>query len=177
MKSLLDVGIKALLATGIIILFVLQCDSKQELVYVDSKKLVLGYKGMEKAKAAFESKASLLKSNLDTLRAELESMVGTYEANKAKLSASERRENEGAINLRQQQYYNYEQTVTETLKKEDDALTREVMGKVNEYLQMYGRQKGYRIILASTLYGNIAYADENTDITDDVLKGLNEAYK
>jgi outer membrane protein len=177
MKKLFDVGIKVLLATGLIVLFALRSDSRQELVYVDSKKLLLGYKGMEKAKASFEIKASRYRSNLDSLRTELEELIGGYEKQKKSLPAIDRKKNEDLIASKQQQYMGYEQNVNESLKKEDDALTVEVMGKINEYLRKYGREKGYRIILAATLYGNIAYADESTDITDDVLKGLNEAYK
>jgi outer membrane protein len=177
MKKLFDIGVKALLATGIIILFALRSDSKSELVYVDSKKLLLGYKGMEKAKAAFEIKAAKYRTNIDSLGEELEQMISVYEKQKKSLSAAEQKKNEGLIAAKQQQYLGYGQNVNEILKKEDDALTAEVMGKINEYLKKYGREKGHRIILAATLYGNIAYADEDTDITDDVLKGLNEAYR
>jgi outer membrane protein len=177
MKKLLDIGIKVLLATGIIVLFALRSDSKSELVYVDSKKLLLGYKGMEKAKAAFELKATRYRTNLDSLGGELKQMISVYETQKKSLPAAERKKNEDLIAAKQQQYMGYEQNVNEILKKEDDALTAEVMGRINEYLRKYGREKGHRIILAATLYGNIAYADENTDITDDVLKGLNESYR
>jgi Skp family chaperone for outer membrane proteins len=32
------------------------------------------------------------------------------------------------------------------------------------------------MILGATNMGNIVYAEEVTDVTDDVLKGLNESY-
>src|ERR1700754_4472752 len=129
MKNLIDVGVKALLTLGIVILFVLRIDSGQELVYVDSKKLVLGYKGMDKAKSAFELKASQYKSNLDTLRQELEQSIQDFNKRQSTLKEKERKEFETQLQTKQQNYLKYEQTVNENLKKEDEALTVEVMGK------------------------------------------------
>jgi outer membrane protein len=47
---------------------------------------------------------------------------------------------------------------------------------VNEYVKRYGEKNGYTIILANTQIGNIAYAEDRIDITDEVLKGLNSEY-
>lgn len=55
-------------------------------------------------------------------------------------------------------------------------MTGDVVTHVNAYLKKYGESKGYKIILAATEYGNLAYAEEGLDITDQVLEGLNKEF-
>lgn len=149
---------------------------RDEIVYVDAQKLVNEYRGMQDARKAFESKTLVWKANLDTLRQEAESTIREYETTREKLSAKERDLMEELIQSRQEQFMNYQQIVSEKIQKEDQELTGKVLTTVNEYMKNYGEIKGYTIIMAATQYGNIVYAEEHTDITNDVLEGLNLAY-
>lgn len=47
---------------------------------------------------------------------------------------------------------------------------------VHNYLKEYNKDKKFAIILAKSGY-NILYADPAYNITDDVIKGMNQAYK
>lgn len=168
--------IHAILAVSVILLFVLFNKSQNSLVYVDSQKLVVGYKGMQAARQEFESKAAVWKANLDTLRGEVDSRIKEYEAKKIHLSKSEQQLTEELIRSKQDQYLNYQNAIQEKVQKEDQELSKAVLDKVNNYLKRYGKERGYKIILAATQYGNIVYAQEGIDITDDVMKGLNNEY-
>lgn len=150
--------------------------ARNEIVYVDAQKLVNGYRGMQDARKEFESKSQVWKANLDTLRLEAESTIKEYELTRDKLSSKERSLMEELIQSKQEQFINYQQIVSEKIQKEDQELTGKVLTRVNEYMKDYGRLKGYTIIMAATQYGNIIYAEEHMDITDDVLEGLNLAY-
>jgi outer membrane protein len=55
-------------------------------------------------------------------------------------------------------------------------MTQSVLNLVNDYVKEYGKSKGYRYILGATGSGNLVYAQESYDITDDLVKGLNEEY-
>ncbi|MEM8567076.1 MAG: OmpH family outer membrane protein, partial [Bacteroidota bacterium] len=55
-------------------------------------------------------------------------------------------------------------------------MTSQVLEQINAYLKTYGEQNNYRIILAATEYGNVAYAADGLDITEEVLEGLNNEY-
>ncbi|HEX5167646.1 MAG TPA: OmpH family outer membrane protein [Cyclobacteriaceae bacterium] len=149
---------------------------RNEIVYVDSKKLVNGFKGMQDARREFETKAGAWKANLDTLKAEVESKIKEYDDSKSRLSDKERALMEELIHSKQEQFINYQQVVSEKISLEDKELTSKVLAKVNDYMKSYGEQKGYQIIMAATQYGNIVYAEEHTDITQEVLDGLNLEY-
>lgn len=158
------------------ILFFIYMNLQQGYVYVDAQKVVSGYKGMQDAREEFESKVMALRANLDTLKVEAETKINEYEAKKNKISARERALMEELIESKQTQYMNYQQIVDEKIQLADRELMSKVLSKVNDYVKRLGEERGYNIILAATQYGNIIYAKEDMDITDEVLKGLNEEY-
>ena len=70
----------------------------------------------------------------------------------------------------------YQQAMNSQAQQEDAKMTDAVITQINTYLKKYGEAKGYKIILAATQYGNLAYADSALDITEEVLMGLNKEY-
>ncbi len=150
---------------------------KEKLVYVDALKLVTNYKGMELAKKELEQKSENWNANLDTLRKELEVSLSNFEKNKNLLSIRERQLTEELIKTKQEQYLNYQEVVKNTFQKTDQELSSKMLSKVNDYIKRYGEDHGFTIIFAATQYGNIAYANKEFDITDDLLIGLNEEFQ
>ena len=165
---------KSIVIVGLIVVIALQFEKKEVIAYVDSVKLVNGYKGMQAARREFEQKTAVWQANLDTLKNELELKVKQYESTHAKLSSKEKTLTEELLQTKQEQLINYQNIVAEKIQKEDKELTTKVLGKVNDYLKKYGEERGYLIIFAATQYGNIVYAAKGSDITDQVLEGLNK---
>jgi outer membrane protein len=46
-----------------------------------------------------------------------------------------------------------------------------------DYMKVYTKDKNIQFILGNSFDGKILYANQTLDITQDVLKGLNEQYK
>jgi outer membrane protein len=176
-KGFWDIAVKGLLGASVLVLFILHMQQTPALVYVDAQKLVIGYKGMQAARAEFEAKAQAWKANLDTLNMELEQRVRDFEASKGSLSPRERKLTEELIRSKQEQFVSYQQAIQEKVQKEDQELSKKVMDELNAYIKKYGEKNGYSIILAATQYGNIAYAEKGMDVTEEVLKGINNAYR
>jgi len=152
--------------------------SKQEKsVYVDSAKLLNGYKGMQVARKDYQQKASSWKANVDTLTKELQSSIMKYEKEVAKMTPKEKSLTQELLKTKQKQLVEYQQAMNSKAQQEDGQMTGNVVTQVNAYLKKYGKKHGYRIILAATDYGNIAYAEDDLDITEQVLAGLNAEYE
>jgi outer membrane protein len=148
----------------------------KHVVYVDSAKLMNGYKGMQDARAAYQQKAGGWKANIDTLASEVQKQIFAYEKDSPKMSAKERQLSQELIRTKQKQFSDYQQAMNSQAQQEDSKMTGEVVTQVNAYLKKFGEANGYTIILAATEYGNIAYADDGLDITEKVLEGLNKEY-
>lgn len=167
----LAVALTALLLVGILFL-----KQEDKIVYVDAVKLISQYKGLESSRKKLESKRAEWKMRLDTLENEFKIVMEEYKLKKNTVSKKELSRSEELIKSKQQVYLNYQQALRDESKKQDDELAREILNKVNDYLKRYGKGSKYKIILAATQLGSIAYADEALDITDEVLKGLNQEY-
>jgi outer membrane protein len=176
-KQFGEIAFKAFTIIALAILFFTQLDSQKSIVYVDSNKLISQYEGMKAARQELESKVAVWRSNVDSLRVEFEQKASSYEAKKAKLSAPEKKLTEELLVTKQQQFISYQQAIEEKIKKEDQELTNKVLSKVNDYIRKYGKDNGYEIIMAATQFGNIVYAKDGNDITDQIVEGLNRDFK
>jgi len=173
-RILVVLGVLNLVA--VIVLSVVVFGKQQRVVYVDSAKLLQQYTGMAVARAAYEQKAAGWKANVDTLAHEVQVQIAKYEKEQGAMSVKERTVTRELIHVKQRQLTEYQQSISAQAREEDEKVTGDVLAQVNAYLKKYGEAKGYTIILAATAYGNLAYADEVLDITNDVLNGLNAEY-
>ena len=146
---------------------------RDQIVYVDTMKLLSQYSGTIRAKAASDRKVAVWKANVDTLTIELNEQITQYERDKKGLSGYERKLTEELIVSKQQQLENYKTTISENATKEDQAIATQVLKEINEFLNKYGEDHGYDYILGATNMGNVVYARKGKNITDEVLAALN----
>jgi Outer membrane protein len=161
---------------GVTTLFYFYLFASPKLVYVDSNKLINGYQGMLSARAEYQKKSAVWKSNIDSLNAEIQSRITDYEKTNSRMSKKEKDLSQELIKVKQRQLVDYQQATNAQAQQEDIKLTNDVITQMNAYLKKYGQEKGYKIIMAATDYGNIAYADDGLDITEEVLEGMNDEY-
>lgn len=162
--------------------FVLSCvsiyfaKSSSELVYVDVNKLIEGYSRTKVAKAEFEKKANTMKANVDSLVGNWQKELKNYEKERASLSANELKLKQELLANKQQQISGYQEAIQKQIQEEDKKVTQTVINDINDYIKEYGKKRGYKIIFGASGGGNIMYAAESTDLTEEVLKGLNAEY-
>ncbi|MEM9075568.1 MAG: OmpH family outer membrane protein [Bacteroidota bacterium] len=150
---------------------------KSELAYVDINKLVEGYERTKVERMEFNKKAETLKANVDSLMTGWETDLKSYEKERLSMSKKEIQLKQELLKNKQQQISNYQKAVQNQLKEEDQRLTQTVINDINDYLQEYGKQEGYRIILGAKGDGNLMYAEEASDLTEIILEDLNNSYK
>ncbi|PJJ59574.1 outer membrane OmpH-like protein [Hymenobacter chitinivorans DSM 11115] len=109
----------------------------------------------------FQAKAKVWQQRIDSLKTELDALPADGSAKRA---------------YREQELLRYRDAIQQQAQQEDQRLAKGVMEEVNAYIKQYGKEKGYRFILGATNQGNIVYAAEGTDLTDEILEGLNKQY-
>ncbi|MCB0395304.1 MAG: OmpH family outer membrane protein [Flavobacteriales bacterium] len=147
--------------------------SGDKIAYVENTRLVLEYKAMKEARAAFEQKAKLWQDNVDTLGAEMQRKLQEYEKKRASLSESELKLMEELLNTKDQQYRQYTEAMQQKYREEEQKYQGEVIQQMNTLIKDWGKEHHYRIIMGATNMGNVVYADEAINVTDEVLKMLN----
>jgi outer membrane protein len=149
--------------------------SSTRVAYVDSGKLLNGYKAMVEARKEFEKKQSAWQSNIDTLTRDVQDAIKKYEKSAALGTDKEKSLARELITSRQKQLYDYQNAIKQNAGQEEQRLTQDVLSTVNTYLLRYGKKHGYKMILVAA-NGNIAYADNDMDITDKIVEDLNKEY-
>ncbi len=152
---------KAISCSYFFLFLLTACSSKINVGYVNPNKLLQGYHGATIQHELFKAKAQSWQQRIDSLGTELQSL--------SKVSASVR------VN-KEQQLIRYRAAIQQQAQQENQLLTKAVLDEINAYLKQYGKDKGYTFILGATESGNIVYAADGTDITSEVLKGLNAQY-
>jgi outer membrane protein len=126
--------------------------------FINPNKLTDGYQGATIRRESLVAKAKIWQANLDSLSTELAPLPPTQ--TKAK----------------EQQFLQYRQAIQQKAQAEETRVNQEILTEINAYIKQYGKEKGYDFILGATENGNIVYAAEGKDITEDVLIGLNKQY-
>ena len=175
MKQLITNSIVGITLIAVLGLYVIEFRTKP-VVYVDSAVILAGYDGMITARAELEEKTMAWQANIDTLTGDVQKAIMNYEKEVQQLTSKEKELSKELIKAKQDQLVNYQRAIQDKYRQEDEKLTSIVITNINSFLKEYGQKQGYEIILAATEYGNIAYAEEKLDITEEVLEGLNKAY-
>ena len=148
---------------------------KSKTAYIDSNKIYQNYKGILIAKSAFQKRVDLYKERVDTLsgRVKLDMMkIEKFRSNKA-IS----QQYVDSVKYHKKQLFDYQQSMNASLKADEGKLAQAAIEKLNQFLKRYGKEKNYDIIFIANNTGTIAYANEKYDITDEILKEINQQYE
>jgi outer membrane protein len=146
-----------------------------KIVYVDSDKLLNGYKGMIEARAEFQKKRTVWESNIDTLTKDVQDAIRTYSKDMALGTEKEKQLSKVLIQTKQKQLIDYQSAIKQNAAQEEQRLNQQVLSTINAFLSRYGKKNGYKMILIAA-NGNIAYADPSMEITDRIVEELNKEY-
>lgn len=114
----------------------------------------------------------LLRQKETKLRADMEKFQ--REANsltqfEAQIQQKKLYEAQEKFQLKQEEY-------TRKLMEQEQRYNRDIDQAINEFLSRYCKDKPYEMVISNADLGIIRWADESLDITNEVLKGLNEEY-
>ncbi len=145
---------------------------KTKIAYVDSAKLVEKSTAMQKLQTELRADAEKNKANIDTLVMEFENSMKSYEKKMSSMSVKEKELATELLKNKQSQLVQYQQAIKQKVGQQEQQKMQEVLKVINQTISDYGKQQGYQIIFA-TSNGNIAYADEAIDITEDIIERIN----
>lgn len=126
-----------------------------------------------------------LEENSRKLEAELNSKSKTFEreamdfqdkVQKGLVTRSEAQQLQTNLANKEQELYRLRDEMRMQIAEEEQVKLRKIQNSITEYLKEYNKNKGFHIILSSTFGGPMLYGHPALDITNEVLKGLNENY-
>lgn len=116
------------------------------------------------------------KNELAVKRENYMAKVKEYQGKGQSMSQAEMARAQQDIAQREKEYQQEEQTKSQELQDESFKKLQDVKKKIEEFLRDYNKDKGFAYILTSAS-DLIYYKDSTFNITNDLIKGLNEKYK
>ncbi|SOC79422.1 periplasmic chaperone for outer membrane proteins Skp [Salinimicrobium sediminis] len=142
--------------------------------YVDTTVLIQEYSEMKEVEADFTERSESLKKELDSAAQGFQQEVMAFRENAATMSEAERQAKQEELMQKQQILQQQQQMRSGQLRQEGDAVIDSLITKVKDFVKVYGEENDYTYIFGSNESANIMYAEEGLDITQDILKELNE---
>lgn len=148
-----------------------------KIAYVRSGVIVDKYAGMVEARKAYQTRLDEWQAQLDTLEQQWQHALIRYEKEHNALAASARFNQQKELETRQFAFEKHRASLSEKARLEEEKLLKGTLDQINDYVEKYGREHGFTVVLGTTQSGNLLYAADAVDITDEIVQGLNRAYK
>ena len=152
-----------------------------KIVFYNGDRLLAEYDMANDKLSALETKVKGIQNEItrreNNLKAEMNSFQQKYE--KGLLMRSVAEEQGAQLQKKQSDYQAYAMRKQEEIAEEQNVTMRQIYDAINSYIQKFNEEHHYSLILASQgdlLSIPVTAGDPALDITDALLKGLNEEY-
>jgi len=124
-----------------------------------------------------KSKENEMNSELSGMEKNYQKKISEWQKKAPTMSQTESQEAQQEYAQMQQNYQMRKQTLQESLMKHNEDLKTDIRRKIEDYLKEYNKSKGYNYIISYDANSFIYLKDTANNITDDLVGGLNAAYK
>lgn len=185
----------ALSLVGVIVLFVLHFSkssgpaekstialndsTESRIAYVNIDTLLTYYAFYDAISKEYRDKRSKQEKQLQTRSRKLETEIANAQkrAQAGLMSQNEMQRTQEDLAMKEQELMAYQRSLQEGLMAEEQNLTKQLNEKVIDYLEKYNKDDRFDLIFSYGAGSPIMLATDALDITQAVLKGLNEEYE
>lgn len=163
------------LTIGILLIVVAAFGADFKVAYINSERLREEYDAFADAQAQFDKDVAEWETEAAEMEQELIDLQTELEQQALLLSEEKKQERMRLIQQKQEEYQQFLSEIFGTggrAERRNAELTSPLLEKINVALVNVAEREGYDLIL-DVAGGNIAYIDENLDITDLLLEELN----
>jgi outer membrane protein len=167
----------SLLAAFALALPILTACESQRIVYVDTGAMFSKVKVFTDVRDSVMAFNETWKAPAMALKDSVDQYMQKLSAMKTAVSDKERAALEKEFLERQQRLQTFSEANQKKAAEKETALTEAAVKKTNALLQEYCEKQKYDIILGTTVNGSILAANRGLDVTEDVIRYLNEQIK
>jgi outer membrane protein len=149
------------------------------IVYVNTDTLLNNYEYYKDVVKEFDSKRFALENDLAKRTQSFQNEVALFQrrAQAGGMSEEQGKSTQMALQQKEQDIMQFRDNAAGNLQQEQAKKTDELLTNIQNYLKKYNSGNKFDMVIGYSKGGGVLYAKEDLDITQDVLKGLNEEYK
>ncbi len=152
-------------------------DEGLSIAYVNSDSLLKNYDYFKDLEKQFTEKRDKLNAEYQNRGMGLQREIENFQATAGNMTQNQARAVQEDLSKKQQNLMMYQEQLGQQLMQEEARMNAALYDKVAAYLREYGLNKELQIVLTYTKGSGVLYANDSLDITNEVMVGLNEAYK
>ena len=149
---------------------------QQKIGFVDNSVLVNEYQERKDVEASLNTKIEAFKTRTDSLRSAFELEIKEAELKARKMSQSAIQKLSQELQQKEQLLSQRVQFEQQQIAQESQKLNDSIINRVKAFVQDYGKSNNFNFILGSNEAGSVLYGEEASDLTQGILKALNENY-
>ncbi|NKI31218.1 OmpH family outer membrane protein [Croceivirga thetidis] len=158
----------------LVLLTFISCQ-QSKIGYVDNVKLMDGYQEKTEVEGKYKAKADALAKKSDSLSQALQI---EYQALQAKKQSQRKTQEELQVLQQKGQFLGQQlQQEERQIQQEGQTQMDSIVSKVKDEIKAYGEANGYTYILGGGEGGSVLYGQDANDLTEQILKILNDKYK
>lgn len=151
--------------------------TSEKTAYVDTVKLMDEYTESKDLQAKFKDKSEVMGRELELEIKKFQEEAQNFQKN-AQANGQEWAQKKGAELQKKEQQLQYAQQAMGQQLQQEGAVERDsIVTKVRKYIKEYGKKNGYTYIYGTGDAANVLYAKDGLDITEKIVKELNDNYK
>lgn len=149
------------------------------IAYVKIDTIINNYELFYELSARFDEKSKQSEAELQSKSRDLETKMRDFQnkVQKGLVTRATAAEMEQELMQEQQTLMQRRDELRMELAEEEQVMQRQLINEISEYLEDFNSDGRWDYIFSYSFGTNLLYVKEAFDITDEVLKGLNEDYK
>lgn len=145
-------------------------------VYINSDSVLSKYDYFTDIQEKFQEKGQKLEKEYQNRAQGLQQEVNDYQRTVSNLTIGQAKALEENLMKKQQNLRLYQESLSQELLKEEAKMNQELYEKVTAFLKEYSAANGIDLVVKYNQGSDVLFANKAMDVTEEVVKGLNEAY-
>jgi outer membrane protein len=150
--------------------------SDVKIAYINSDTVLKYYDYREVAFKQLETKATQMDQDFRNRAQGLQNEIAAYQRNVNSMTLGQVKSVEEDLGKKQQNLQMYQQSLNQQVMMDQEKVNRDLYERVTKFLKKYAAEKGIQIVLKYDLTSDVMQVSEALDISQDVIKGLNDEY-
>lgn len=144
--------------------------------YINSDTVLKHYDYLKAQKEQLESKTAKMEQDYRNRAMGLQNEIAAYQRNVSSMTLGQVKATEEDLGKKQQNLQMYQQSLGQQLMEEEAKLNKELYERVTAFSKKYAQEKGIHVVLKRDPTSDVLWAADALDISQDVIKGLNDEY-
>ncbi len=152
--------------------------AESRIAYVNFDTVLMNYAYARKLQRQLEDRREEIRSELQSEASSFQEQVSDLQqkVQKGLITSFKAKQKQKELQQQQQQLQQRQSQVSQQIAEEQQVTNRKIIHRIRSFLKEYNKTHNYKFIISNSFGGPLLYAEKSTNITEEIVEGLNERY-